>query len=924
MEERISLPNGHLLNLKPRSRNPRPAKSGAEEQPACERSKESATGYTAYKPRIDKPLPDKPLPEVKDPKSSPETSARKVTPTRLPMPKKFAEKAKDDSADASPVPDRKEHRHHTLGRRAQPKASPISLGRRPAKSTEKDREQYWRKVKEKFEKESPTSSRTRDKHKEYYHEAYEKIKSFTSPPKQETNQHIPKSAAKTSDDDKTPRQSAIHRTAAGSPSSKDRQTSKPAAQGESLRTKKSDPKKRPSNVIDTGDTINRQTSDKQISTTDSSIISRPSISPLSGPSSSMTDWEDRFVVNMPSAKEPNPPVMTARQITDFQKSIDQVHNQGGTMLDPETLPSPRTRTPEDSSDALETQGNKPGNLDGQESRTGSDENPSEPQPSHGRYYSPDEIGKQRFSTIWEEGASRHKTKTAVNIDGSFLGCKEINGPNDKNPDEILLFSTTDERPRVVDVSAPVSKNSRERNTAAPQSTVALEEKTVVQEEWKPISQNLKHAQCSKQFQRTMCREILCRPSEEAPMSVPQASGKENSTQIGIPLRNPERGKRPQGDDDVFIITPTITRTMMTMADMRGVVQKSSRPKEPASRAAGEIITDTRAKPPAHSTPSGLRRATQNSWVKSNMPSTASSKPGPSPSGPAVKEQEVTPQPKVEKPRAIRGYIHTTGIAKSSAGSANPRARIKRHSHTYETPRSSENAAPPVRSATDPAQFPKSVSAQRPMPPPKLNTNVHPEPPIPLPSARIFAVAELDGHQVDDHAKDEHKDRDAPPKTPTAVDDLGAKTSSDKSPHEDDNDKDLMSSVTFGLIIDIFFLSIAQAQDLYKDIMANWNSRAVLAKIALNCVLNMIGHCLYVLRNFLSACSVYNSTGSWPKSNDKDVARSLTELGQAVIYLVALGFIMMVVGRAAGYIVLIGSWIVWVTKPFGWVLRALLT
>ncbi|KAK1140416.1 hypothetical protein N8T08_010360 [Aspergillus melleus] len=916
MEERISLSNGHLLNLKPRARNPKHAKSGAEEGPACERCKEPVPWYTVYKP-----LPNKPLPEVKDSKSTPETSARKVTPTRLPMPKKFADKTKDDSPDNSPVVDRKEHRHHTLGRRAQPKASPISLGRRPAKSTDKDREQYWRKVKEKFEKESPTSSRTRDKHKEYYQEAYQKIKSFASPPKQETNQHMPKSGAKTSDDDKTPRQSAIPRTTAGSPKPKDGHSSEPAVSPEA---KKSESKKRPSNVIDTHDTINRQTSDKQNSTTDSSIISRPSISPLSGPSSSMTDWEDRFVVNMPSAKEPNPPVMTARQITEFQKSIDKVHNQGGTMLDPDTLPSPRTRTPEDSSEATETQGKQPGNLDGQDSgtaaRTGSEEDTSEPQPSHGRYYSPNEIGKQRCSTIWEEGASRHKPKSAVNIDGSFLGCKEINGPNDKNPDEILLFSTTDERPRVVDVSTPVSKNSRERNTAAPQATVALEEKTVVQEEWKPISQNLKNAQCSKQFQRTMCREMPCRPSEEAPMPVPQASGKENSTQIGIPPKNPERGKRPQGDDDVFIITPTITRTMMTMADMRGVVQKSSRTKEPASRAAGEIITDIRAKPPTHSTPSGLRRATQNSWEKSNMPSTPSSKPGPAPTGPPVKEQEGLSQTKVERPRAIRGYIHTIGM-KSSAGNANPRARIKRHSHTYETPRSNDNA-PPVRSATDPAQFPKSVSAQKPMPPPKLNTNVHSEPRFPLPSARIFAVAELDGHQVDDHTKEEHKDRDAPPKTPTVTDDLGVNTSSNKSPQEDDNDKDLMSSVTFGLIIDIFFLSIAQAQELYKDIMANWNSRAVLAKIALNCILNMIGHCLYVLRNFLTACSVYNSTGSWPKSKDKDIARSLTEFGQAVIYLVALGFIMMVVGRAAGYIVLIGSWIVWVTKPFGWVLGTL--
>lgn len=421
MEERIPLPTGHILNLNPRGRGLKHAKPDAEE-PACERSNEPATGYKAYRPYT----------ESHEPKPSPESSTRKVTPTRLPMPKKLADKTKEESTDKPPVASRKEHRHYTLGRRTQHKSSPVSLERRPAKSTDKDREQYWRKVKEKFEKDSPTSSRSRDRPKEYYHGAYQKIMSLAGSPKQESNKHIPKSYAKAGDDDKTPRQSSIPRTTTTGSDSKERHN-EPAPNSESHEAKKFESKKRPSNSIDTCGTIDRQVSDKQNSTTDSSINSHPSISPLSGPSSSMTDWEDRFVVNMPSAKEPNPPTMSAQQITNFQKSIDQVHTKGETMLDPDTLPSPRTRTPEDALNSPETQGKKPGNLDGDSGAvpTGQDGTTSEPQSNHGRYYSPDEIGKQRFSTIWEEGTSRHKTKTTVNIDGSFLGCKEINGPNDK-------------------------------------------------------------------------------------------------------------------------------------------------------------------------------------------------------------------------------------------------------------------------------------------------------------------------------------------------------------------------------------------------------------------------------------------------------------------------------------------------------------
>ncbi|KAJ6172316.1 hypothetical protein N7470_001383 [Penicillium chermesinum] len=48
----------------------------------------------------------------------------------------------------------------------------------------------------------------------------------------------------------------------------------------------------------------------------------PSVSPISDVSSvTDCDWEDRFVVHMPSAKDPNPPTMTTEEIADYQSNL---------------------------------------------------------------------------------------------------------------------------------------------------------------------------------------------------------------------------------------------------------------------------------------------------------------------------------------------------------------------------------------------------------------------------------------------------------------------------------------------------------------------------------------------------------------------------------------------------------------------------
>jgi hypothetical protein len=60
----------------------------------------------------------------------------------------------------------------------------------------------------------------------------------------------------------------------------------------------------------------------------------------------LSELEDRFVVSMPSLQEPCATAMAAQRVVDFQKAIERVYREGGEMLDPNTLPTPRAVTPE--------------------------------------------------------------------------------------------------------------------------------------------------------------------------------------------------------------------------------------------------------------------------------------------------------------------------------------------------------------------------------------------------------------------------------------------------------------------------------------------------------------------------------------------------------------------------------------------------
>ncbi|KAL4957139.1 hypothetical protein BDW69DRAFT_48424 [Aspergillus filifer] len=873
----IPLSNGQMVNRQSRPRHGKGAITNSDANDTQNGAAELASAPETNKSEYDDDTPPTPPP--------------KRTPTKLPVLKVVTDKDHNGTEPGTLPGSGK-------GRDGAPEyESPKHL--------DQERERYWQKIRDRFDKDSLTRSG-----------AYRKFISLATSPRQEIAKHKGNND-NTSDKSSASESSLTAKTNTLTP--KRRNRFRDSTSSNRHRFSDISGRTKSNHSTSSNDSGASRLRYKTGSTTNSSINTGSSVSPISS-RSSRKEWEDRFVVHMPSAREPNPPTMGVRQIAQYQKSIERVQTEGGSMVDPDTLPSPRSGTPEQQHKYSELGGKRVGTLDGHDARSKDD---TDLYSNNDRYYSPDEIGKgHRFSTIWEEASTASKQKSPpANPDGSFLGCKEINGPNDRNPDEILYFSTP-ERPKVVDIPPTrMPSVSESKLNPARQTKGALGETKLVQEEWEPISRNLKHAQCSKPSPKVLCREAQCHQLKTNRSTSLDAKDALDSTekQIG----SSENQKSVPKPDDVFIITPTITRTMVTMTDLREHLPKQSGVREPVARSAGEIITDARTKFPtntkAAAPPSGLRRLSQNSWQKSSAPSATPLAPAPATDAPAVRfragAEAITTATTTttadkgtaaEKPRGMRGCIRTPGIPKLSTESRIDPLPDRPIKINVTTPLTRSNHVQPRKSSLAQSSEKTSALKKAPSPPPRKSSM---RPMSAVMQAKIVNVAELDGYQVD-----EHREANSSNVTyPSSGDEKGDKAQPAV--------KKIMSSDTIHMTIDMIFVFVAQVQGFCRQIKENRASKVVLLKLFLNSVFGMLEHCLLVLRRGLGVLSEYNTTSVWPKTSDADIGWLLTDICQALVYLAVLGFIGMVFARAIGFIILTGTWILWLVRPFVLAVRA---
>ncbi|KAJ5924021.1 hypothetical protein N7466_008208 [Penicillium verhagenii] len=1026
-ESCVELPDGHLVNLSPRPQR--------QTQYQAYRAHYTPTELSATPPaRNSHRVPPS---ELEDRRTSTETMFQKDRTTKLPMPKSFTERTREE-------------RNQTPSPTGIPKAS--SFGYSSAGSVgpsgDRDRELYMRKIRGRLDKESPLSQRgsyIRSRESDRV-----RSEGSTSSWQQE------KYSARTAPEVQPSYRASNHRTGIPNTSANIKKVISNPRNDFPIN---SEPQQKWRKEGDQW--VNResrentpQRSEATDTTADSSPRSNPSISPVSA-EDSMTDcdWEDRFVVHMPSAKDPNPPTMTEDQIADYQKSIEIVHRDGKRMLDP-NRPSPRSsphRARRDSSTSQETRrkSDQSKTYDTPEPETNQllkprqepdKKNAPAPKP-HGsqvetHYYSPDEIGKNRISTIWEESPTKTREKRSSHTaDGSFLGCKEINGPPKKNPDEILLFSSGEDstvlQPRPLAVRAKKRQKEKEAKAAARKST----EKTVVQEEWSQVSRNSK----AKQSSVTLCQDRICRePEVSTPDS--QSSIKENARPRPSIENSPGRMGGTGGDDDVFIITPTVTRTMLPTPTPKKKVkvekkiavlkaQGLRRPGGTGQSGTGEAVKAVRAKAHVISTPGGLRHVSGLAQVKSALPSLTSSKTAPSLTPSKATPMNATP-PSKEKPRkekeskdndqrlkdspsgkekdksekptsSIRGFIRTSGLARSTGLVRSPtetlatilrngteslrnRAESLRNGSGSLVSRKSSSSpvsqiSPPSRDNSESSRSTRSFRSAKETPPsstkpspvkkeprvarvsldkpttrstaPTVESEPEPEPePVPEPPAKkatpppqnkipkkegkgeepphpegpsraerlekfkeqarlrratkVVEIAELDGLQVPT-AKESLQAN-----ITDVHDDLQNLSTGDK---DDDPSQEFTNTIALSLIFEIVFLAIT---NMHRFALQTTDNPYI--KFVITNILNMTRHCFHVASTIYSTISIYQNTGSWPKAkNDQAISRFLVELLQALVYLFILGFSALIAGRAAGYIVLVGTWVIWFARPFAW-------
>ncbi|KAK5806193.1 hypothetical protein VI817_000451 [Penicillium citrinum] len=598
IESRVELPDGHLVNL-----SPRPHHHGQYQAYRADYATElSANSPSRY-------VPSDGRRELTPPRGTEDAMFHKTKNIKLPLPKFVAGKGS-------------EQRNQTPSPTAIPKPSSATISGgsagTPTQSEDRSREHTWRKLRDRFEKDvSPLSQRNSFVRSRNSDQNGSPEKSNTRKPNQAQSAKRGARSAIPSPHNRIPKHNSRNNLTVNASSKcrdADHRSNRPGRSNTNLES------------------------------------SPPSVSPISA-DESVADWEDRFVVHMPSAKDPNPPTMTTQEISNFQKDLERrkrERRRGRGRVSDISAVSSRDASMERENNSQPTQRSQPGQRtetfktykgrpsqsepasDRQQATTSHSQSPQS-QADQNNYYSPEEIGKNRISTIWEESSpSKPKDKRLSQNDGSFLGCKEINGPGVKNPDEILLFSSGQDseglHPRPLAIGGK-KKPKEGTSTAAPQAQQKREVKdAVLHEERTETSPNTNHAQCSKLSSKSLCQDLNS-SDHEMPRSDSQGSSKENT----FPRPSFETAKEQledRGDDDVFIITPTVTRTMIPSSDKKPLSIKTQglrRPGGIGQTGTGEAVKAVRAKAQVVSTPSGLRPAGGASQTKSTAPSTASSK-----------------------------------------------------------------------------------------------------------------------------------------------------------------------------------------------------------------------------------------------------------------------------------------------------------
>lgn len=711
---------------------------------------------------------------------------------------------------------------------------------------------------------------------------------------------------------------------------------------------------------------------------------------------SSSGWEDQFVVNMPSAKDPNPPIMTMKQIQEYQEWLKNYFAtdrecKAGSHLESTTDAKQEHRSPPESDNPTKT------SVEPAESAAAVlERSPSLAVP--GQYFTPDEIHGFQVSPIEEtEQLSREELRRKATK--SFIGCMEIDRAAAKNPDEILLFvNPIDDFGGGPAECPPIPSSSTSKNDSASQNSVKNVPRNSAPQEAGRLPPSEKQSTVTESQEG--CRKIPNPASarKETPVGPGTARKEEGDVsskthnvkrvKMAVPAQNyiqppTEQCSRKQNSIPHSTSLPSCNspntsseiahrRTASVPKQRRCPHWQNAEPQEPRSNSAS--ASDDNVTQVSSGNPNGEKQSsavpkkdgTRNGNLKSNTNEISKG----AINGPA--RETISP---VKGARNLRGggNRRVPSVAELDGLQVNDRSPSPSSRDLQSTSSESKTPADSQRSSPDP----ESSNKRRDIPIIRLRfkekaANVKPESTNAgeteeqLAAARKYAERLAEARAAFELFRQQRAKGVLPQKTQVPLNRVGdrakasqagshttaaAKKSSvgspDKGIAEGANSK--KSSIPQTSVHseqrltgdegddahhisdtnNIFSLDGQSLDSLIFTLTARVSGQ-LRHKMVLHYVfrvgdqlVHMVKQCYRVSWRLMKIYFEYKRSGQLPETDHEELAQIGRDIVRMVVNILVLGFILMLVGRAAGYVILVASWIVWLSRPFRWLFGQLL-
>lgn len=619
----------------------------------------------------------------------------------------------------------------------------------------------------------------------------------------------------------------------------------------------------------------------------------------------LSELEDRFVVNMPSAREPCPPTMTPQQIEDFQKSISRAHE-----LCPNSPPSPaneargdQLKKPEKKfSIARKAVGSSPSvsrrtqpnggygpSINAIEQSIPDINQPNTSPtavPRQKQYYNPDEVGKDLVGSTYNRQVSNNGERSGNVSQHPFLDVSGGQG-NEREKSKRTPLSPK------INSSLPPFLTS-ETNT----EPIITGEQESVTAGTQHGGQELQRVQNSQSSKRCRCRSH----------TIP-GKGSQKPRWLRHYLPSQRKGERQstRTEENQGMVastntsTSTTTSTTITTSSPQDHTTEQTQTVDPSGfieadgiACAHHTITDLEESHPQNEildtqAPAwDLDAVNCNVLSPKNVPShthvvatpvqqirshSPSSMPGSTPMQENPNDEGKTNTPAGERCSKCHGYYYvrdnnqqvSSGLKKSYTLVEQSRVRTiapSRNGKLYR--RNTDGTRVELVEAKRPCCGTKVV-IEKPEPKPEPEPEPEPEP--------------APANETPENSKEKK---------------------------EEDKSSDDIS------FLDRLFSLLSESYTLIHQHHAFQH-----AKTLVNRLFSMAAHCFDVAVRIYDSCCVYSQTGSWPQFQDQELNRLMRDLGRAGIYLVVLATVATLLGRAWTYLVMVGSWFLWVLMPVRW-------